>query len=107
MKTRLDMQQQKLSDIIAGLQSQIDALYQLVGEDPPDAMIRTLAETFSRMNDDQQAKFFNEVAAIMKRWPNFGMGQQAFYIGRHLKRCECSTEDARDFIREVHEAMTK
>lgn len=95
-----------LASIITGLEVQIDALYQALGENPPDATIRATAERFCRLNDDQQAKFFNEVASIMKRWPDSGLMNQVFFIGRHLKKCECSTEDARDFVRQLHAAMT-
>ncbi len=95
----------KLEPIIAGLQAQLDALHQLSG-DPPDAAIREIAKTFSRMNDDQQARFFNEVAAIMKDWPtDGGMASQAYYIGRHLRTCECSTDEARIFIHDIYTAM--
>lgn len=72
--------------------------------------ILPLAQAFTNMNDDQQAQFFVEVAKIMKTWTSSGgMSQQAYYIGRHLATCKCSTEDSRELIRMIYayEALEK
>ena len=68
--------------------------------------VKEVAQLFCQFDDDRQAKFFVEVAAIMDKWPTMaGRAMQAHYIGRHLATCECSTQSARDFITEVHDAM--
>ena len=65
--------------------------------------IEQLAGLFADLDDDSQAKFFVEAARL------FGSQHvrdtQAFYIGRHLRDCGCSTEEARDFVRGIAESM--
>lgn len=61
-----------------------------------------LAEIFANMDDDKQARFFVAVAGIMEKWERSGAAEsQAYYIGGHLRNCECSTEEARQFIRNI------
>jgi hypothetical protein len=48
------------------------------------------------------------VARIMSTWDGFGSASaymQASFIGRHLATCECSTEEARELIRNIADAM--
>jgi hypothetical protein len=61
-----------------------------------------LAEQFAALTDDAQAQFLCIVAA--KLGPT-AAGNQAFHIGRHLIRCECSTDAGREFVREIVTAM--
>lgn len=63
--------------------------------------IQRLAEIFAHMDDDKQAKFFVAAAEIMKTWGQFKFESQAQYIGGHLRNCKCSTEEARDLIRNI------
>ena len=93
-----------LAPIIEGLQLQIDALC-LIDGDPPKSEILRIAQVFCRMNDDQQAQFFVEVARIMDAWPDMGTLKQAYYIGRHLATCECSTDSGREFVHGIYEAI--
>lgn len=92
---------------IAGiLRDQANELMSESGADVPDAMIRQLAESFCDMDDDQQAKFFVEVARIMNAWGGAKLYTQAYYIGRHLRTCACSTDDARELVRLIADATT-
>lgn len=73
-----------------------------------DCRSKAIAELFCAMTDDGQAQFFVHVAATMAKWPRVGACEtQAFYIGKHLRDCECSTEGGREFIRSIIYAMDK
>ena len=63
-----------------------------------------LAEAFCEMSDERQAQFFIDVARISATWSG-GAGMQWFSVGRHLRNCECSTEEARDLVMEIAEAV--
>lgn len=67
--------------------------------------LEQLAGLFVELDDDSQAKFFVEVAKRMQTWTPHERDMQEFYIGRHLRDCSCSTEDARDFLRNIVDAM--
>lgn len=72
--------------------------------------VEFLAEQFCELDDDAQAQFFVHVARIMATWKGETFGNsaaevQAFFIGRHLATCECSTEVARELVRGIHRAM--
>jgi len=64
-----------------------------------------LAGLFVELDDDSQAQFFVKVAALMQTWTPHERNTQAFYIGRHLRDCACSTDDARELIEEIRESM--
>jgi hypothetical protein len=64
-----------------------------------------LAGLFVELDDDSQAQFFVKVAALMQSWTPHERDMQAFYIGRHLRDCRCSTEEARDLVSAITEAM--
>lgn len=72
-----------------------------------DLDIKTAAQWFSALSDEQQADFFVEVAAEANRWPTNGMhwGYQFWLVGRHLRDCNCSSDDARQLVREISEGM--
>ncbi len=65
-----------------------------------------LAECFAALNDDEQTQFFVKVAEIAKSWPFRGESQW-WYIGSHLRNCECSSEEARDMIRSIAEGIER
>jgi hypothetical protein len=67
--------------------------------------LEQLAGLFVELDDDSQAKFFVEVARLMGTWTAHERNMQEFYIGRHLRDCSCSTEDARDFLRNIVDSM--
>ena len=67
--------------------------------------LEQLAGLFVELDDDSQAKFFVTVARLMQDWTPHERNMQAFYIGRHLRDCRCSTEDARDLVLGIFEAM--
>lgn len=74
------------------------------------ATAEALAESFCELDDDAQALFFVHVARIAATWEKRGFGSathQAHLIGEHLKTCSCATEDARAFVRNIHDAMVE
>jgi hypothetical protein len=84
--------------------SKLEQIRQLV--DDSMSSPEGLAEEFCRLDDDAQARFFVHVARIASTWPRNQYGAnaaewQASAIGRHLKNCSCSTEEARDFVRDI------
>lgn len=69
-----------------------------------------LAEEFCELNDDAQARFFVHIARIAASWGCNAHGLDSAYwqataIGRHLRTCSCSTEEARAFISNIASAM--
>ena len=65
-----------------------------------DLDARQLADSFCDMGDEEQAQFFIEVAAIANEWTDTN-ADQWYMVGRHLRTCECSNDDARDLIRRI------
>lgn len=69
-----------------------------------DIDLDLLAKCFAHLDDDSQAQFFVKVAAIAEK--DYGSPDtQWWYVGRHLRTCECSTEGGRDVIRTIYNAM--
>lgn len=64
-----------------------------------------LAEAFCEMNDEDQAQFFIEAARVCRTWAAGGPGMQWWMVGKHLATYACSTEEARDLIRDVVAGM--
>ena len=67
--------------------------------------LEQLAGLFVELDDDSQAKFFVEVARLMQGWTPHERNMQAHYIGRHLRDCACSTEEARELVAGIAESM--
>ena len=63
-----------------------------------------IAEAFCGLNDEGQAQVFIEVAKLAATWDG-RPGYQWWLVGRHLRNCECSTDEARDIVREIASAM--
>lgn len=70
-----------------------------------DLDLDTLAKAFAGLDDDSQARFFVKVAAIAAQTYKSPQETQWWYVGRHLRTCECSTEEGRDLIRSIHYAL--
>lgn len=70
-----------------------------------------IAEAFCELDDEQQAQVFIDVARIASGWTaangSYGAGWQWFTIGRHLKTCSCSTDEAREMVREIARAANE
>ncbi len=62
--------------------------------------IPAVATWFCALTDDQQARFFVVVAEQAKSWP-LPQSYQRYQLGSHLRNCTCSSEEARDMIREI------
>lgn len=60
--------------------------------------IETAAKWFAGLDDDQMARFLVAVAKEAESYPS-DPDNQWYYLGGHLRNCECSTEGARDMIR--------
>jgi len=61
----------------------------------------TVAAWFSELTDEQQADFFIEVAERTEGWA-VRPESQWLRVGGHLRNCECSTDSARELIRNLH-----
>ena len=60
--------------------------------------IATAAKWFAALDDDEMCKFLVAVAEEANAYKG-RPDTQWYYLGGHLKSCECSTEDAREMIR--------
>lgn len=64
-----------------------------------------IAEAFCELDDESQAQVFIEAARIAAGWGigrhSLGADWQWFSIGRHLRTCSCSTEEARDMVKAI------
>lgn len=54
------------------------------------------AKWFAGLDDDEMAKFLTLVAAEAR---NYNSENQWFYLGGHLRNCECVPEETREMIR--------
>lgn len=59
-----------------------------------------VAEMIAALDDEQQAQVFIELAQIAATWTHRTC-MQWFSVGRHLRNCACSTEEARDLVRDI------
>ena len=64
-----------------------------------------LAELFCEMNDDEQTRFFGDVAHIMSGWKPHERELQIEFIGSHLVDCECGGAGARELIKGIYRSM--
>ncbi len=60
--------------------------------------ISTAAKWFAALNDDEMCNFLVAVAEEAKEFSG-NSDNQWYYLGGHLKNCECSTNEAREMIR--------
>ena len=67
--------------------------------------VKELAECFAHLNDEDQAQFFVEVDAVMESWGSYKRGMQISFIAGHLATCNCVTQGAKDFIRDIAECV--
>jgi hypothetical protein len=63
-----------------------------------DLDIGTAAKWFAGLDDDEMCRFLVAVAEEAKSYPR-SADNQWYYLGGHLRNCECSTEEAREMIR--------
>ena len=70
--------------------------------------VEHLARLWLELDDDSQAQFFCIAAKIANNeWakPRHSIESQAFYIGRHLRECACSTTAGRELVANIYQAM--
>lgn len=60
--------------------------------------VETAAKWFAALDDDQMCRFLVAVAAEAGAYPS-DPDNQWYYLGGHLRSCECSNEETRDMIR--------
>jgi hypothetical protein len=65
-----------------------------------DLTVHQIAEAFSELSDDGMAQVIIEVAEIAKGWENTNHDQW-HAVGRHLRTCSCSTEEAVHLIFQI------
>lgn len=68
---------------------------------------RELAQAFCDMDDEAQAQFFIDAADIASGWKGALADWQWHTVGKHLLRCECSTDLAREMVTSIAEAITE
>jgi hypothetical protein len=69
-----------------------------------DLDIETAAKWFASLDDDQMCRFLVAVAEESKSF-SCHADYQWYYLGGHLRNCECSTDTAREMIRSWHHWM--
>lgn len=74
--------------------------------DDREASVELAARLFCELDDDAQATFFCRVAAIAEaEFQGGGPEGQWWRVGNHLRDCRCSTEEGRQVVRTIAEAM--
>jgi hypothetical protein len=66
--------------------------------------VEMAAKWFCALDDEKQADFFIACAREAKSWQGRA-GYQWYLVGAHLRNCECSTDDAREMVRDLHGGM--
>mgnify|MGYP003575320442 CR=1 FL=1 len=87
---------------LVALEAARKALREVEGElgHTTDHRVEEIAEAFCAMTDDAQAKFFTAVARIMGEW-KCGGDMQLAYIGGHMRKCKCTTDAGRQWVRDL------
>jgi hypothetical protein len=60
--------------------------------------VKIAAKWFANLTDDDMAQFLIEVANEAQKYPS-DPDNQWYYLGGHLRNCECSTDAARDMVK--------
>jgi hypothetical protein len=60
--------------------------------------VETAAKWFASLDDDQMCKFLVAVAEEAKSYSS-NPDNQWYYLGGHLRSCECSTNEAREMVK--------
>jgi hypothetical protein len=68
-----------------------------------DITVDLLAQIFCSLDDDQMCKFFVKVHEEASKVSSFD--NQWYYLGGHLRNCECSNEVTRDMLRNIVQHM--
>jgi len=64
-----------------------------------------LAEIFCEMSDEEQAQFFIETSRLVKEWNDIARHLQWLEVGKHLRECECSTDEARELVKDIYQGI--
>ena len=67
--------------------------------------VKAIAAVYAGLTDDEQAQFFEDVAAVIDEWDPAMKDRQLWYIGRHMRTCSCIGAGARDMLNRIHSAM--
>lgn len=68
-----------------------------------DVTPEILAQVFVELDDEQMCKFFTEVHRLSSQVPTFD--NQWYFLGGHLRSCECSNEGTRGMLRNIVDYM--
>lgn len=68
--------------------------------------IETAAKWFCGLSDDEQCRFFVSVTDEASKWDR-GQDYQWWLVGSHIRNCECSSDAAREMIREMHNGLQR
>lgn len=60
--------------------------------------IATAAKWFASLDDDAMCRFLVKVAEEARQYPS-DPDNQWFYLGGHLRNCECSNDETRHMVR--------
>jgi hypothetical protein len=63
-----------------------------------DLDIPTAAKWFASLDDDQMCRFLVAVAAEAETYPG-NPDNQWYFLGGHLRNCQCSTPAAREMVK--------
>lgn len=63
-----------------------------------DLDIPTAAKWFAALDDDQMCQFLVAVSAEADKYPSLP-DNQWYYLGGHLRNCECSNDGTREMLR--------
>ncbi len=60
--------------------------------------VKTAAKWFAHLSDDEMAEFLIQVEKESRVYPS-DPDNQWYYLGGHLRNCECSNDETRQMLR--------
>lgn len=91
-------------DVVAKLAEHLADAARLLRAPSPELV----AGLFCQLDDDGQARFFSEVAAIFRSWDgkpgSWGGSWQVHAIAGHMNTCSCGA-DGRAWVEDLHESL--
>lgn len=64
-----------------------------------EVTVDVLADVFCALDDDAMCQFFVKVHERASKVPTFD--NQWYYLGGHLRNCECSNDGTREMLRNI------
>lgn len=66
--------------------------------------VQVAAKWFCGLSDEQQADFFIAVAKEAESWDQ-PQWDQWWLVGKHLRTCSCSTDEARELVHHLYRGL--